>query len=86
MTAKLTKVEAGWYATEDGKLAVVAEGHGYINADGRAEGYGNDGWAVCYDPQGTLRDEHNAGETVAWVDTLREGKERVAAEALIRGV
>lgn len=73
---KFSKVEAGWYATEDGKFAVVVECGGYSNTyDREVNGEGNDGWALCYSPGGALREDHHAGETLNWFDTKREAVE-----------
>lgn len=69
---KFTKVQAGWYATEDGRYAVVSEGMNYVNADGRSDGADNDGWSASFDPNGQLRTDHNAGENLDWFDTKKE--------------
>ena len=73
-----TKVEAGWYATPDGRWGVVSEGHGYVNAAGRALGAGNDGWALVYNGG---RHDHQEGETLGWYDTKREAVEAANREA-----
>ncbi len=70
---KFQKVEAGWYATEDGRFAVVIECGGYSNTHDREDnGEGNDGWALCFSPGGELLKDHQSGETLEWFNTKRE--------------
>ena len=81
MALKFTKIRAGWYATEDGRYAVVSDGLGYIsqaetNGSGVNAGVANDGWAAVFDPQGRLREDHNEGDNIDWLDTKREAVER----------
>lgn len=71
---KFTKIEAGHYATEDGRYAVVSDGYspGYIRDEyGDVMGVGGE-WAAVYDPHGGLRTDHNAGENLNWFPTKRE--------------
>lgn len=90
---KLQKIAVGWYASEDGRWAVVGDAPGEVAT--KLEADGGDGWhapgintgcstqrewQVSYDPEGQLRVDHNAGRTVAWVDTLREGRTVVSRE------
>lgn len=71
---KLNKIEAGWYASEDGRWAAVsahctnAEGDNYTTA---VE------WAAVHDPRGRLREDHNVGENFDWCDTLHATKARI---------
>jgi hypothetical protein len=77
---KLSKVQAGWYASEDGCWAVVSEGQGYADAQDRAYGDGNDGWALVYDRAGGLRKNHNDGENLGWFDTKRDALDALPRE------
>lgn len=94
-TLKFTKVDRGWYATEDGKWAVVADGYapsvhagadaGYDRHDPGThnlyEGYVGGEWAVVYDAHGNLRAAHNDGENLDWLPTKREAVAAANARA-----
>jgi hypothetical protein len=75
--AKLTKVAAGWYATEDGTWAVINDGLGYISVadyegDGVSCGVKGDEWDAIYDAGGRLRESQQEGESQFYADTKRE--------------
>lgn len=83
--ARFSKVEAGWYATENGEWAVIIEvgGGSYVNKYSQdVDGEANDGWALVADKGGALRTDHHAGETLDWYPTKRaavaEGQKRIA--------
>lgn len=87
---KLTKVALGWYANADGTWAVVGDAPGTAatleEADGDGLGCGcatQREWQVAHDPKGGLRESHQAGNTVAWVGTLRDGRDEVARLARV---
>lgn len=66
-----TKVERGWYATDDGQYAVVIDGydrHGSVESQDQDGIRGNE-WALVHDSRGRLRIDHNAGENIDWFDT-----------------
>lgn len=74
---KFTKVQKGWYATEDGHWAVVTDGIGYVSqaqreGDGLLCGVTGNEWAAVFDPKGRLREDHKAGDNLDWFDTKRE--------------
>ncbi len=77
MTAKFTKVTAGWYATEDGKYGVINDGLGYVTIEAR-EGNGvdagvtGDEWGFIVFKNANGRVENNDGENIDWFDTKRE--------------
>lgn len=74
----LTKVARGWYATQDGRYAAVADGYEprqHVGAHGDYEGFIAGEWAAVYDPAGRLRTEHNAGENLDWYPTKRQAVE-----------
>ncbi len=74
-TQKFTKVERGWYATADGKYAVVVDGYEpsqSVGADRSGyEGFQGGEWALVHDPRGNLREDHN-GTNLDWFSTKRE--------------
>jgi hypothetical protein len=77
MSLKLTKIARGWYATEDGTMAVIADGYEPGKTIGAEEGTGYEGfiageWAACVDPYARLREDHQAGSNLDWFDTKRE--------------
>jgi hypothetical protein len=85
---RFTKVARGWYATEDGRYAVVADGYEgslsvgadvnysrHSKAGGGYGGFQGGEWALVYDPAGGLRESHNAGTNVDWFPTKREAVE-----------
>jgi hypothetical protein len=81
-TLKFTKIRAGWYATEDGRYAVIVDGYGYVPvADRDYNGSASDGWSAVIDPQGRLREDHQAGETLDWFDTKRDAVAYCASHA-----
>lgn len=88
MTAKrngsLTKVRAGWYASADGRWAVVSDGYpdsGSVAADRSGyDGFQGGEWAVVFDGEGRLRDDHNVGDNLDWLPTKREAVERLNYE------
>ena len=53
------KVRAGWYATADGRWAVLSDGD-------------SDGWVACFDRHGGLRVSHQNGENLGWFSTRDE--------------
>jgi hypothetical protein len=71
MSTTFTKVAAGHYATADGRWAAVSDGYakGQYAIDHEAVG---GEWAACFDPNGGLRDSHQAGENLEWFPTKRE--------------
>jgi hypothetical protein len=74
---KFTKVQAGWYATADGTVAVISDGYTPIaqrdrDGSGVAAGITVGEWAVVTDDAGRMRSEHNAGITHDWFPTKRE--------------
>lgn len=72
MSMKFTKIEAGWYATEDGRYAVVIDGY-KPSAELRDQEFITGGeWATVFDGRGGLRENHNAGENLDWFSTKRE--------------
>ena len=76
---KFTKVTRGWYATEDGKWAVIVDGYERVSqadrdGDGMLAGITGREWALARDPEGRLRESHNAGENVDWFPTMRAAK------------
>ena len=85
---KFTKVRAGWYATEDGKWAVVSDGYEKSNSVGAEsgmtvhgawsyEGFVGGEWALVFDPRGNLREDSASGgsENLDWYPTKREAVE-----------
>lgn len=77
---KFKRIQAGWYATEDGRFALVNDGHGFVSqaerdGDGLMAGVTGDEWAAVFSPGGGLTTDHNAGENLEWFDTKREAKE-----------
>lgn len=76
---KFTKVERGWYATEDGTYAVMSDGLDGITSDADQVEYGiTHEWAAVYDEKGQLREDNSAGISLAWFPTKRQ------AEAYLR--
>ena len=78
---RFTKVEAGWYATEDGTYAVVSDGYekgAHIGSTGDwkngsgYEGFIGGEWALVSDPKGRLRTNPELGENLDWFSTKRE--------------
>lgn len=74
---KFTKVQAGWYATEDGTYAVVNDGIGYVTIEerdgsGLLAGVTGDEWGAVHDAQGRLRINSNDGDNIDWFDTKRD--------------
>jgi hypothetical protein len=87
----LRKVRAGWYASLDGKWAVVSDGYPAIASVDAESATGYDGfqggeWAVVYDAQGRLREDHNQGDNLDWLPTKRQAVERVNYEARQRQI
>lgn len=82
---KFHRIAAGHYATDDGKWAVVSDGYSpsqSIGADNTGyEGFTGGEWAAVYDPQGRLRESHNAGENLDWFPTKREAVAFAVKEA-----
>lgn len=86
-TLKFTKVAAGHYATEDGRYAAVRDGY-----TGRGDqdfgDFGNE-WGAVFSARGELREDHNAGENLDWLDTKREAiaacEEHAAQAAKLAG-
>lgn len=68
----LTKVTRGWYASADGTWAVVVDGYTPSAALRDEEFITGGEWAVVHDPEGRLREDHNAGENLDWFPTKRE--------------
>ena len=69
-----TKIERGWYATADGRYAVISENA--LSADENSTDFVTaTEWALCSDPNGDLRHSRHAGENVDWFDTKREAVE-----------
>lgn len=81
---KMTRIAAGWYATPDGKHALIGDNPSDVvsklEADGgdlsHAPGIGTGSatqreWQYVHDPQGRLREDHNAGITHGWHDSKR---------------
>ena len=74
---KFTKISAGWYATPDGRYAVVIDGLPYVTIAER-EGQGiNAGitggeWSANFDSSGRLREDNNVGIKIGWSDTKRD--------------
>lgn len=71
-----TKIARGWYATADGRYAIVIDGYEHISGadregDGVAAGLTGREWALAFDPGGRLRRDHNAGENLDWFTTKR---------------
>jgi len=74
---KFHKIEAGWYASEDGRWAVVVDGYGHVSqadrdGDGLLAGITGNQWAAVFSPRGGLDRDHNAGENLDWFDTKRD--------------
>ena len=63
-TMKFTKIEAGWYATEDGRYAVIVDGYkpskSIDSIPGGYEGFKGGEWASVFDGQGRMRNDHQA--------------------------
>lgn len=85
---KLSHVDYAWYASADGKWAVVGDGAdakvSKAAADGDGVGAGlntSSEWQVLYSPDGSLRTQREHAEMIQWVGTLREGREVVNREA-----
>jgi hypothetical protein len=83
---KLTKVASGWYATEDGRWAVVGD-QADVTSQRESGGTGvstglptSTEWAVTHSPEGLLREDANRGNVVAWVETLTQGRAYVERE------
>ena len=77
---RLTKVTAGWYATEDGTMAVINDGIGYVTiaereGSGISAGITGGEWAPIIDPQGRLRQDNGVGQNMDWFSTKREAVE-----------
>ena len=69
---KFTKVCAGWYATEDGRYAVVIDGY-TPSAELLAEESITGGeWVAVFDGLCRLREDNNAGENLDWFTTKRQ--------------
>lgn len=75
-TTKFTKVAAGWYATEDGKFAVIAD-----DGDGVRE------WAFIVSVDGGARESKHVGDTIDWHATKRDAmaQARVEIRAAVEG-
>lgn len=84
---KMTRIAAGWYATPDGKHALIGDNPSDVvsklEADGgdlsHAPGIGTGSatqreWQYVHDPQGRLREDHNAGITHGWHDSKRDAQ------------
>jgi len=76
-TTGFTKVGRGWYATENGVWAVVADGYPAIKSvdaepNTGYEGFQGGEWALVYDAQGRLREDAGVGENLDWFPTKRE--------------
>lgn len=69
---KFTKVRAGHYATTDGHYAVVIDGYTPSAELLELESITGGQWAACFDGGGSLRINHQAGETLEWFSTKRE--------------
>lgn len=87
---KLTRVSAGWYATPDGRFAVIGDDPDSGVTKDEADGAGVEAgmstqreWQVVEDAQGRLREDHHAGTTLAWVDRLSEGKDHLRRMGVI---
>ena len=85
MTLKLKKVARGWYATDDGTWAVIGDNPNEVatveenNGSGIQTGCSTQReWQIVFDSRGQLRESHLAGNTVEWVDTLTQGRTRLA--------
>jgi len=80
------KVTAGFYATTDGRYAVMVDGYEYVTIAER-EGTGTEAgitggeWAAVYCPAGTIRESHNSGENIDWYATKREAVNACQAHA-----
>jgi hypothetical protein len=82
---EFTKIVAGWYATEDGRFAVINDGIGHVtineyegadDSTGTAIGVVGGEWAFAKDEkEARLRVDNNAGENVDWFATKREAVE-----------
>ena len=85
LPVKLTKVERGWYASEDGRFAVVADGYSPSQSQGAGwsgsgagetlsyyEGFIAGEWAAVYSARGGLRENSNDGTNLDWFPTKRE--------------
>jgi hypothetical protein len=73
---RFTKVERGWYATDDGRWMVVSDGYDpsqSIGASGDYEGYAGGEWALV---QGGDREDHQTGVTLDWFPTMRQAIDR----------
>jgi hypothetical protein len=74
---KFNRIARGHQATPDGRYAVVIDGYSPIKsagAEGDYEGFQGGEWAAIFDPNGELRDDHNAGQNLDWYPTAREAK------------
>ena len=78
---KFNKVEAGHYATEDGRYAVMVDGYEpgkHVGAEGDwkhgsgYEGFVGGEWAAVYYKNGDGPDGHD--ENLDWFPTMREAK------------
>jgi len=75
---KMTKVSRGWYATEDGRYAAIADGYEKslsCGAEGDYDGFPGGEWAAIYSPGGGLREESQIGDNLDWFPTKREAVE-----------
>ena len=82
MTLRFTKVMRGWYATPDGRYAVVADPRAHISKENQDyTGEANDGWAAAFDPRGGLREDEQSGDTLEWLDTKREAVDHCNSHA-----
>lgn len=76
---KFTKVERGWYATEDGTYAVMSDGYEFLTAADAAQSAHYEGvtheWAALHDPQGRLREDTDKVDALDWFPTKRQAEE-----------
>jgi hypothetical protein len=77
---KFNRIRAGWYATPDGKYAVIVDGLPYISVEeysgsGIHAGCVGGEWIAVHDPEGGLRESQSAGENIDVEDTKRQAIE-----------
>lgn len=72
---RFTKVQKSWYATLDGVYAVMHDSlprSKSVWAEGDYEGFEGGEWSAVYDPEGRLRTDVGAGESIDWFPTMRD--------------
>lgn len=90
-TMKFTKVDRGWYATEDGRYAVMVDGYergqhiGEVyTTTGHYEGFIGGEWAAIFCARGEGRIDAGAGENIDWFPTKRAAIECAQRDAARR--